>query len=238
VDNSKYNIITGHRRSGTSLLMLCLRQSGIPIIGSKFAVLLEDNPDKQMRHANPNGYWELGTITVKTGLKPQHEYIGINGDLIKIIFDAIYFSDPNLINKTLIITRNPRQVLNSLIKANLIIQQDLPMAIYGMIQRTYKTYDFLIENKIPYKIINYDELLQFPKNTLRRATQFLEKGNHEEGAKYIDKSLNRSQPLKGNYEGITTLELLHQYQIENKTHEILKINLNEIEQRIKELNSF
>ncbi|MEA3431449.1 MAG: hypothetical protein U9R01_02045 [candidate division WOR-3 bacterium] len=188
---SRYNICTGLRRSGTSMLMLALRTAGIPIIGYKFSTYfpINDNqmgiscePTPKLRNGNPNGYWEMGTITTETGLKAEHKDIGMDGDVIKIVCDALYRSDPELIDKVVLITRGIKNTIASQMKSKIFT--DLEVAVNKNQKDFDKTIDWLKVYKKPYLNISYEELVRNPLN-LKKVTDFLGKGDYKEGSKII-----------------------------------------------------
>ncbi len=63
--------VVGHRRSGTSMMMLCLKEAGFNIIGRSLA-----------NEGNPGGYWETGMATRGT------EY-AVDG-VVKVMTEAIH----------------------------------------------------------------------------------------------------------------------------------------------------
>lgn len=208
-----FNVVVGTRRSGTSLLMLCLRQAGIPIIGFKYTIFLKEKngeiiiqtiPSNELRKHNPNGYWEVGTITTKTGIKKEHLDLGMKGDVLKITADAYYFSDLEMIDKTILILRNPRNVLTSMIKGQIFKEEDINEAIQKNIRDLKRTLDTLQEHII----IHYEDLLNYPVGEMERVCSFLNKGNAIQGAKVVDKKLNRSTPYQGNPNGLKEWEEL------------------------------
>jgi len=111
--------VSGLRRSGTSLMMLCLRTGGVPILGQKYAVHMNFNQpvSDNEKQGNPNGYWEMGGITCLTGLRKNHLILGMDKDVIKVVADCLYYSEPETINKIIFMKRPPRYTMASLIKS-------------------------------------------------------------------------------------------------------------------------
>ncbi len=212
----KFNIVTGLRRSGTSLMMLCLRQSGVPIIGSKYMIYalnengdttLKTTPSQKERRGNPNGYWELGSITTKTGVKQEHMDLGMDGDVIKVTSDAFYFSDPKMVDKTIVMVREPRKVLFSMIRGEICREEDAEKVVEKNIRDMRRTKEFLRSKKK--LIINYDELVSHPLKILQEVNHFIGKLNIVRGAKVIDQTLNRSDLYSGEVKGIEKWEKLY-----------------------------
>ena len=169
-----YNVVSGLRRSGTSLMMLSLRQSGIPIIGLKFAVNTNGDtftPDKREKEGNPDGYWELGSITSVHGLKKGYD-IGMDGDVIKITADALYFSDPCMINRVIVMERNMDDIIRSMLKGGLFKDSEIDLAIEKNKRDISRTYDWLDDNNKDFMIVSYEKLVSDPE-TIKKACKFI-----------------------------------------------------------------
>lgn len=203
-----YNLVSGLRRSGTSLLMLCLRTGGVPILGQKFAVHTNFNTpilENELK-GNPNGYWEMGGITCLTGLRDNHLLLGMDKDVIKVVADCLYYSEPHTINKIIIMKRPPRYTLGSLIKSETFKENQLGAYIEKATVDLARTMDFIYNFEKPFIVIEYDKLLNDPEKYLKKAHDFIEKGTPQ--PQVIDKSLKRTLPLEGEIEGMTRLEEL------------------------------
>ncbi|MBU0598794.1 sulfotransferase domain-containing protein [Patescibacteria group bacterium] len=206
---NKYIICSGLRRSGTSMLMYCLRQGGVPILGQKYAVHINFNTpiSEKEKYGNPNGYWEMGSITTLTGIKENHADLGMNGDVIKVVTDVLYHSDPDTIEKVIFMKRSPRAVMASLMKAGQITNQD-QIAAYTekFIIDTRKSIKFLNDNNKPFISISYEEILENPEQELRKVHDFLDKGTPQ--PQLIEKKLNRTSPIIGDISRMGELEEL------------------------------
>ena len=132
--NGMFDIVTGAKRSGTSMMMYLLREAGIPIGGFKFPIrpetkngsvdqildrgcdFLSDNHIQQQteftRH-NINGYWEYPSICGE-GLEVQHRFY--DGTTIKVFAHALPNCHDALVDRVIYMIRNPRKVLRSRIQ--------------------------------------------------------------------------------------------------------------------------
>lgn len=211
----KYNIITGWNRGGTSALMFALRQAGIPVIGfaypSRIELTKEEDKNikinvdsyslalpKDIMHNNPNGFWEVPSICLEGGLSEQYEIIGMEGDLIKVPLDVLPMSSPKLVDKVVIILREPAKVIASQIKCKGVKKEKeyIKLASLGLMHNWFVSMDWIKKNKIKHHILYYENLLKHPYLTLGEVCDFLGRGNYESGAEVITKKLNRSKPVK------------------------------------------
>lgn len=163
--------VTGLRRSGTSMMMLALKESGIPIIGKKMA-----------NEYNPLGFWEKGFTS--RGIKED-----LGNVVVKVVADGFPFSDPTVIDKVIVMLRDPRIVLKSMLKGNLIREEDLEKAAEKNARDLERTLEVIWAHSIPKLEVQYEEVLKYPKENIKRVCKFLEMGNGE-GYKIIDPKLN------------------------------------------------
>jgi hypothetical protein len=120
----------------------------------------------------------------------------------------LYYSDPETVNKAIYAKRSPRYAIASLLKAELFEEKDIEAYIEKQIVDTTRTLDFLNHFKKPYISVDYEDMLIDPEKEVKRMTDFLGRGNPEDGAKIIDKSLKRSEPLEKDYDRLGELEEL------------------------------
>jgi hypothetical protein len=219
----KYNIVSGLRRSGTSLMMLALRQSGIPVIGLKYDLIdkerIEFIPSKEQKEGNPNGYWEMGDITTKTGITKDYSDIGMEEDLLKVMFECLPKSEPQMINKAIVISRNPDSVLKSILKNNKIKFPE--MFIADILFDILDSFSFLVYNNISFLNFIYEKILSSPEEEMKRACDFLGNGDYNKAVKTIDLNLNRSCGDKYEYEGMDLWREIYELAKENKINGIL-----------------
>ncbi len=224
----KYNIATGLGRSGTSLMMLCLRQSGIPITGFRYYLHIPELtfdgkmidagmcfPNDRLKKINKDGIWEIFNLAVHTGLINHYKDVGFKGDAIKVFVGALIKSEPDLINKTIIMLRQPAVMFDSMIKAGEFNIHQAGEASYYLAEAVLNAIKFLKENDKEYKIVIYEKLLENPEETMKDVCQFIGRGEYQYGAKVIDKSLNRSI-ARNDLGDIRKLEEVYQLAIEGK----------------------
>ncbi len=197
-----YNIITGCKRSGTSALMFALRQSGIPILGHKYPIRLKNGdimldvgsfkPFSGEDRKNTNGYWEISPITDGTGLQKEHQNWGVKGDLVKVMSWVLPLSEPDLVDKIILIVRHPREMLMSRVKCGQINKNDYRMLKIGalsFVQNTLSVLKWAKEHNKELIIIDYNDLVVKP-HKLHLACHFLERGDYRIGMKFIRKNIN------------------------------------------------
>jgi len=206
----KFNICSGLRRSGTSLLMLILRTAGVPILGQKFAVHtnFETEPNEKELYGNPNGYWEMGSISCMTGLRENHLKLGLKDDVIKVTADCLYYSHSKAVNKVILMSRPARYIISSMIKSGLYTEKQTEAYIEKMTVDLTRTLDWLKTYKKEYIVVKYNRLLNNPLEESKRVCNFLGRGDYTKGAKAVNPKLNRSKPIEGEYEGLKKLEKL------------------------------
>jgi len=219
-NSGRFNVITGLRRSGTSMLMLSLRQSGIPTIGFRYSMdKLE--VEKDIKMGNPTGFWEVGIITKERGLPPDCGWIGLPGDIIKVMCECLYKSEAKMVNKAVIIMREPSQMMTSILKWNDIKFKD--MFIINTAMDLIDSIGFLKFNKKQFIFTFYEDILSNPKQELKRICNFLGNGQYFKGAKWIQPKLNRSKKKK--YSELHYLETIYKLAKQNKVNEIINFQL-------------
>lgn len=216
---AKYTIVSGLRRSGTSLLMYALKQAGIPIIGFKFST--DPGKDhKKSEQGNPNGYWELKEVSVDKGLFLDLDRIDglMKGEVVKVMFEALPKSKPELIDKTIVIFRKPKKILYSLGTANKARFKET--FLIKCLLDTVDTLGWLMYNEIDYKIVFYEDILENPEKEMKEICEYLGKGDYKKAAKSVDQKLNRSVDTKNDYRHIKAMEDVYNWA---KQGQIMKI---------------
>lgn len=214
-----YNLVTGLRRSGTSLMMFALRQAGIPIIGVKYA----NDVDRKIKNGNPNGYWEWEAVCTETGITRELKDLGENGDLIKVMFECLFKSNPILVDKIIVMMREPKKVLSSIISHNQIIGDNKELLIIKQLLDTIESFEFLRYHNLKYKIIFYEDIITNPKKQFKDICNFLNKGNPKIAASIVNPKLNRSKESKEKYENIILWENVYNWARENQIDNIINI---------------
>ena len=194
--------VSGLRRSGTSMMMLALKEAGLDIIGKDFSGTNTEG--------NPNGYWEIPKICKDEGLREE-----LDGDAIKIMFEALSFSKPELIDKAVLIFREPRKMLYSQFKDNQIDYPDI--FIMKQAVDIVDSLAWLKYYRIPYIITFYEDILERPRTELKRVLRFT-------GGKYknvVDNKLNRSKNYEGENKYINLLEDIYKRLKDNKVNQVI-----------------
>ena len=209
--NGKFDIVTGCARSGTSCVMLCLKLAGVQIGGFKYpAPLLNEKgmqtdgglalPQPHMVQRNPKGLWEYTSIATK-GIKSIHQHY--DGDVVKVLTQALIHCDPDYVNRCLLVIRNPRSIVVSM-KGQVDIDSpdNIDWYIYSLIHNTITGLRWLQSMNRNFKIIIYEELLANPYSIVEEMCVWLDHGNPKWGVHGVDKALNRSKPYGGDSEAL------------------------------------
>lgn len=200
------------------MLMYALRHAGVPVAGFKYGLAKIDAEDKA-REGNPNGYWELGRATTETGIVPKVDRFAAEGDLIKVMFECVWKSNPNLIDKVIVIFRDPDKVVSSIIKNNDIKHPNL--YILNMVMDTIWALSFLQYHKKDYRIVFYEDILQHPARELKKICAFIG-GDWRKAVKKIDKKLDRSKK-KHKYPATNLMRKAHKLAKEGDINGIIEL---------------
>ena len=168
-------VVSSLRRSGSSMLMFALKEAGLDILGDKYF-----NETEQKKEGNLNGYWEVDDICTNTGLQEK-----MDGEAIKIMFEALSSSKPELIDKLVFIFRQPRKMLSSVYKYNHIEHKDIFICkqAVDIIDALSWT---LYYNK-QFRIFFYEDIIAKPRQEMKRLIKFTG-GDSKKAIKVIDKN--------------------------------------------------
>jgi len=162
---------------------------------------------------NPNGFWEDGRFTVK-GLRYRASLQQLLKDIIradkpyfaKIVSQGLGKTDPMYIDQVICMLRHPRAVAKSqerLSHQKFRTADGTLFDIDSKVIHTPKMFinvslvaaKWLLENpEIPYIIVEYDDLIEQPAETLARVQEFLGEGDFERAAAVVNPKLRRSYP--------------------------------------------
>jgi hypothetical protein len=248
-----YNVVTGTKRSGTSAMMLALRQAGHPILGFRYPIILKRNKEVVVTNVgafepvgvekedNQNGFWEMGSITDKTGLLSEHKELGYSGDVIKIMASVFPLSDPMLINKTIVMARHPIDVIDSKTKCKSdprpVTDTKKRLMAMAYICNIGTLLKWLVSNSKEFMPVFYDEMIANPKATMKGVCEFLGRGNYRNAAKFIDKKLCHDHSTEMTFQEVS--EAVSYYKLFKK-HDIrsmIDYDLDGAFSRIKKLAS-
>lgn len=258
----KYKVVGGWNRGGTSCLMAALRECGIPVVGYKYPFEFTfDYVDKETGRAikkgikrdmgmidclskksirnNPSGFWEIPSICLKDGIQSQHIGFGNDGNLVKVQLDCLASSEPGLIDKVVIILRNPFKVISSAVRCKEGTPED-KMEYWKRLAALALPYNLLVSirwcdnNNIPYKIVYYEDLLEDPDLVLTGICDFFDRGVPKYGVRVINKNLDRSDSIKERYKEFKKLKKFWR----KKDFDWRHYNIKELKEEINQLKEF
>ena len=159
---SEILIITGLPRSGTSLMMQIIAKTEIP-------VLTDGNREKDIN--NPEGYYELDAVK---GIVLDNSFLkDAIGKAVKIVAPLPIYIDNQYKYRVVFMRREMDEILRSQEKM-LTKDQTSEREKYRTIYEFHlkKTYNFFIQNKIPFIDINYNLLVKEPEIELKKLIEF------------------------------------------------------------------
>ena len=257
---NKFNVVSGLRRGGTSVMMLALRQSGIPIIGFKYpfqfdfdyvnlktrkvdkAKVKQDGgllePLEDVKKHNPKGFWEVSSITLKEGLQEKHAGIGENGDLIKVTSDVLPTSNPKMIDKTIVMIREPRKVIASMLNAVPVENEKewSRFAALGLLHNMVSCLKWLNYHKKKYRVVRYEDLLENPAIIIKDICKFLKRGDYRFGVEVVEKKLDKEKPIEYNNNEIQEVEEFY-FGNHNKGRKYNEYDIKKIQTKMEVLSA-
>jgi len=249
INSNGLTIVTGIKRSGTSAVMSALRESGIPVAGFKWPERI-DSPygesqdgglsspwksDTRGAKHNPTGYWELISV-IRGGLKPEHA--GLDGEVVKVLVRDLPKSFPDLIKRVIFVMRNPLCVLRSRITCGEIDEGDtdkLRLHALTYINNITVCWKWLRDHLRPVKLVIYEELVNDPEKVMLDVCGWMMRGSPLWGAKVIEKSWNRSDPIKIEYKIAKELSDFYQLFVDRNFEEVYKRDLTESRAQLDKL---
>tara|TARA_R100000458_G_C8162087_1_gene165734 strand:- start:107 stop:685 length:579 start_codon:yes stop_codon:yes gene_type:complete len=174
-------IVTGHSRSGTSLMMQTLGLLGVPVKGEKFH---EDFPCIE---GNPKGYYELPYDEAINGLGLEYQ-----GYAVKLLAPFLAYTDINLATHVIVCKRRDvkaqdKSILDTLDKEakiyteskirTLLLSKCLSLTEEDLRQnriRNYKELDQLLHKYSGQsKTVYFEDMLSDPTNSIKDIQTFL-----------------------------------------------------------------
>jgi hypothetical protein len=218
-------VISGCPRSGTSLMMLLHKEAlgTDAIIGTQWMAIdpeIDDdnrtacinyikdkkNPDwraeqEQTKAMNPNGFWEC-PWTVRGIQWVQHA--PENNKVCKIVSQGLANSNPQYIDKVVMMSRHPWSVANSHkdLKLNLPFSHNTRNKDIGnvspnmYINVTYSVCKWILANDPDVMLVNYEDLICDPDTEINRLQDFVGGGKWKAAKSKINKKLQRNTPQK------------------------------------------
>jgi ribonuclease BN (tRNA processing enzyme) len=205
-------IVTGTKRSGTSMWMQLLQAAGFPPIGDAFP----RNWGKTIREANPAGFWESklrNGIYYRTNPDPETgTYLfpeQTERRAVKVFIPGLVKTDRAFIGRVIATFRPWRQYVRSLnrlyamereSKAREKRESDLlpPAVMSPVIEWWVENFSLLsdiITRRYPFCMVAYESILQKPDLAIRRVFDWLGEGDVEAAIQQVEPSLRTQDDL-------------------------------------------
>lgn len=172
-------IVSGLPRSGTSMMMLMLKQGGMDLCFDDTLI-----PDE----TNPNGFFELRRIDKNFSKVKDGQAVKVIGEVLEQLPDGEY--------KVLVMKRNRNEVVQSRQKMSVTHGKEPDVdgyLIYHYERRTEKMNNWLMEHKTPYLVVDYNRLMA-DDSVIDEVVQFLGVPLDSQKMKQvIDKNLYRNR---------------------------------------------
>ena len=161
-------------------------------------------PKRDHKDMNPYGFWECEYTVQGIKFNPRKP-VPDKDKFCKIVSQGLAQSDPKYINKVIFMLRHPRTVAKSqekLVRSGFNDEGDPEKD--GVAQKVHEARMFnrvtpaaawwLLEFKVPYLIVEFDDLIEDPDTQLERVRLFLGEGDMSSARSVINPELRRSIP--------------------------------------------
>jgi hypothetical protein len=188
-------IVTGTKRSGTSMWMQLLTAAGFPPIGEAFP----RSWDKTIKNANPGGFWES---TLRRGIYHETNPDPATGaylfpqaterHVVKVFIPGLIRSDRAFIGKVIATIRPWRQYVRSVTRLYDMEQEarneltngaaPAPVVMEPVIEWWVENFSLIsdiVTRRYPFYMVAYDSVLTEPKKTLQDLFRWLGEGDVE-----------------------------------------------------------
>ena len=135
-----------------------------PVAGEKF-------PDREPVYLNPKGFYELDSITMFQGIHDD----SYKGMAVKLFGPGLVRTDRHLINKVIVVDRNPIDCQHSLLAS---FEHHLPgsrlrhaVEAYDLMEEML--HNFLEVNHVPVLRIRYEDLIKDPEKEISKVAKFV-----------------------------------------------------------------
>jgi len=219
-------VVTGTKRSGTSMWMQLLKAAGFPPIGDAFP----RNWGKTIHDANPGGFWESELrrgINYQTNPDPKSgTYLfpdQTRRNAVKVFIPGLIRSDVAFIDRVVATVRPWRQYVRSLnrlytmeSKAREAAAKDssatpLPPVVMSPIVEwwveNFSLISDIVTRRYPFYMVAYDSVLQAPDVTLRSVFEWLGEGDVEAAIKEVQPALRTQNEVSDDETNLDYLEL-------------------------------
>ena len=184
-------LVSGLPRSGTSMLMLMLKEAGLTIVCDHFRTADEDNP---------RGYHELERVKELDKTKEKSWLKQHRGEVIKIISFLLQDLPDNLNYKVIFMRRDLREVLHS---QNRMLERNGQAGVGASDEKMHKNYDLHLR-KVTYRLgrapnfqvlyLDYLNVVANPRRAAERISEFLGGGlDVDKMAGAVDAELYRNR---------------------------------------------
>jgi len=201
-------IVTGTKRSGTSMWMQLLQAAGFPPIGNAFP----RNWEKTIKDANPAGFWESELrrgIYYRTNPDPKTgTYLfpeNTQRHAVKVFIPGLIRTDRAFIGKVVATVRPWRQYVRSLSRLYAMErnarrerqkreESDLPDPVFmsPVIEwwvENFSLFSDIVTRRYPFYMIAYESVLEDPDKTVRDVLHWLGDGDAEAAIQQVEPAL-------------------------------------------------
>jgi hypothetical protein len=201
-------IVTGTKRSGTSMWMQLLNAAGFPPIGNAFP----RNWEKTIKEANPGGFWESelrSGIYYRTNPDPKTgTYLfpeDTRRNAVKVFIPGLIKTDRAFIDRVIATVRPWRQYVRSLSRlyamereaqseARKKRESDLPDPVFmpPIIEwwiENFSLFSDIVTRRYPFYMIAYESVLEDPDKTVRDVFRWLGDGDVEAAIAQVQPAL-------------------------------------------------
>jgi len=201
-------IVTGTKRSGTSMWMQLLQAAGFPPIGDAFP----RNWETTLKEANPGGFWESELrrgIYYQTNPDPKTgTYLfpeQTERHAVKVFIPGLLKTDRAFIGKVVATIRPWRQYLSSVHRLYAIEREAQeaarkdsssplppPVVMSPIVEWWVENFSLIsdiVTRRYPFYMVAYDSVLDAPEETLRAVFEWLEEGDAEAAVRKVEPGL-------------------------------------------------
>lgn len=219
-------IVTGTKRSGTSMWMQLLKAAGFPPIGDAFP----RNWETTIKDANPEGFWESELrrgIFYKTNPDPKTgTYLfpeQTERNAVKVFIPGLIKTDRAFIGKVVATVRPWREYVRSVTRLYTMERQAQEAArkdptkarppqvfmspIIEWWVENFSLISDIVTRRYPFYMVAYESVLDSPEETLREVFQWLGNGNVEAAIKEVEPRLRTQDEEAGDEPSVDDLDL-------------------------------
>ena len=192
-------IVTGTKRSGTSMWMNILQNAGIPILGEKFP----SNWGETLREANPDGFFESRLrdgINFTSNPDPNTGFYispkGHENHAIKLFIPGLVKTDLAFVDKVVATIRPWREFSKSITRLRQIEDShrqegaEIPKYLTPELEWWSENFALLKDfacRKYPLYMVSYDNVLSTPEKTIGEIIKWIGTGDVANAASVIKK---------------------------------------------------